>query len=56
VSIADLIRRPRTTLRIAVQRGRVFTAGDVAGVRVTVISETAARRFWPNEAPIDGRV
>jgi putative ABC transport system permease protein len=46
-----------TTLGIPVLRGRVFNAGDIAGApRVTVISETAARRFWPNEDPIGRRV
>ncbi|MEX2154733.1 MAG: ABC transporter permease, partial [Gemmatimonadaceae bacterium] len=45
------------TLGIPVRRGRVFTATDVAGApRVTVISETAARRFWPNEDPLGKRV
>jgi putative ABC transport system permease protein len=46
-----------TTLGIPVLRGRVFTATDVAGApRVTVISETAARRFWPEEDPLGKRV
>ena len=41
------------TLGIPIRRGRVFSAQDGAGApRVAVISETAARRFWPNEAPI----
>jgi putative ABC transport system permease protein len=45
------------TLGIPVRRGRVFGPGDVAGApRVTVISETAARRFWPDEEPIGKRV
>ena len=45
------------TLGIPVLRGRVFTAGDIAGApRVTVISETAAQRFWPNEDPLGRRV
>ena len=45
------------TLGIPLRRGRVFGPGDVAGApRVTVISETAARRFWPNEDPIGKRV
>ncbi|MGH7555804.1 MAG: ABC transporter permease, partial [Longimicrobiales bacterium] len=45
------------TLGIPLRRGRVFTAGDVAGApRVTVISESAARQFWPNEDPLGKRV
>jgi len=45
------------TMRIPLRRGRVFTSSDVAGApRVTVISETAARKFWPNEDPIGQRV
>ncbi len=45
------------TLGIPLRRGRVFTASDVAGApRVTVISESAARRFWPSEDPLGKRV
>jgi len=45
------------TLDIPLRRGRVFTALDTAEApRVTVISETAAKRFWPGEDPIGKRV
>ncbi|MEO8500714.1 MAG: ABC transporter permease [Vicinamibacteria bacterium] len=46
-----------STMGISVLRGRVFTSMDTATTpRVTVISETAARRFWPNQDPIGQRV
>ena len=46
-----------TTLGIPVRQGRVFTAKDEAGApRVTVISESAARQFWPGQDPIGQRV
>jgi putative ABC transport system permease protein len=45
------------TLRIPLKRGRVFTDRDVEGApKVTVISEGAAQKFWPNEDPIGRRV
>ena len=45
------------TLGIPVIRGRAFDDGDVAGrPHVAIISETAARRFWPGADPIGQRV
>ncbi len=45
------------TLGIPILRGRGFQAGDVAGApKVSVISATAARRFWPGRDPIGQRV
>jgi putative ABC transport system permease protein len=46
-----------STLGIRVLRGRTFTSTDVHGApRVTVISEGAAKKFWPNEDPLGKRV
>ena len=43
-------------LGIPIIRGRSFTPQEVeAGMPVLVISESAARRFWPNENPIGKR-
>ncbi|MBI3982930.1 MAG: ABC transporter permease [Gemmatimonadetes bacterium] len=45
------------TMGIPLLAGRTFTASDVAGApRVTIISETAARRFWPDQDPLGQRV
>ena len=40
-------------LSIPLHAGRAFTAQDTAaGARVAMISESAARRFWPGENPV----
>jgi predicted permease len=45
------------TLGIPLVRGRAFTEADDGGhPHVAIISETAARRFWPGEDPIGARV
>lgn len=45
------------TLGIPLIRGRVFTeADDASAPRVTVISATAASRFWPGQDPLGRRV
>ena len=45
------------TLGIPLLRGRAFNASDVAGApRVAIISESAARRFWPDQDPLGQRV
>ena len=43
------------TLGIHLLRGRDFTRQEAAaGAHVAVISESAARRFWPGEDPLAG--
>ena len=44
-------------LGVPLVRGRAFTTADgTLSPRVTIISEAAARHFWPNEDPIGQRV
>ena len=44
-------------LQIPVQRGRAFTRGDVAGaLHVAIVSESFARRAWPDGDPIGRRI
>jgi putative ABC transport system permease protein len=45
------------TLRIALRRGRDFTAADALDrPAVVLISESMARRFWPGEEPLGKRL
>jgi putative ABC transport system permease protein len=45
------------TLRIPLRRGRVFTAADrESSANVVIISDEAARRFWPGDDPIGKRI
>jgi predicted permease len=45
------------TLRIALRRGRDFTAADALDrPAVVLISESMARRFWPGEDPLGKRL
>jgi putative ABC transport system permease protein len=46
-----------STLGIPLLKGRDFTDGDHAqATRVIVVSESLARRYWPNEDPIGKRI
>jgi putative ABC transport system permease protein len=46
-----------STLRIPILRGRSFTSGDrEATAPVVIVSESMARKFWPNEEPIGRRM
>ena len=45
------------TMRIPILHGRDFTAADSLGRPLTaIISETAAKQFWPNQDPIGHRI
>jgi predicted permease len=44
------------TLRIPLVRGRQFDESDVTdGIQVAIVSETFAKRYWPNEDPVGKR-
>jgi predicted permease len=41
------------TMRVPLRRGRVFTRADRIGAqKVVLVSETAARRYWPGQDPL----
>jgi putative ABC transport system permease protein len=45
------------TMKIGLRQGRGFAAGDhETAPRVVLISEAAARRYWPNENPVGKRI
>jgi len=45
------------TMAIPIVRGRGFTAGDsIEGLKVVLISRTAARQFWGDEDPVGKRI
>ena len=45
------------TLGVPLTRGRLFTEADTAGTpRVVVLSEAAAKKFFPNEDPLGKRI
>lgn len=45
------------TMRIPLTEGRAFSASDGAGAtRVAIISESFARRYWPNEQVLGQRI
>ncbi|MDB4877648.1 MAG: permease [Gemmatimonadetes bacterium] len=46
-----------STMRVPLEAGRLFTDADRANTpKVTVINESAAKKFWPNESPIGKHV
>jgi len=44
------------TLGVPLLRGRTFGPQDAGGPAVAIVSETAARQFWPGEDPIGKRL
>jgi putative ABC transport system permease protein len=41
------------TMHVPLRSGRTFNSGDRLGTqKVVLVSETAARQFWPNESPL----
>jgi predicted permease len=53
VDVRNITPGYMSAMRIAVLRGRDFNGSDIAGrPPVVLISESIARRFWPNQDPI----
>jgi putative ABC transport system permease protein len=45
------------TMRVPLRAGRTFTAADNADApKVVIVNEAFARRFWPNENPVDRHI
>jgi predicted permease len=44
------------TLHVPIREGRAFRETDDAEPAVVIVSETAARRFWPDESPLGRRL
>ena len=45
------------TIQIPLQQGRYFTSGDnLDAPGVVIINEAAAKKYWPNENPINQRL
>jgi predicted permease len=45
------------TMRIPLLRGRVFTDADAStSERVTIVNQTTAKRYWPDEDPVGKRI
>lgn len=44
------------TLGIPLLAGRFFRPGDADAERVAIVNQAMARRFWPGESPLGGRV
>ena len=43
-------------LRVPIREGRAFADTDDVEPAVTIVSETAARRFWPDQSPLGRRL
>ncbi len=48
-------RRYFQAMQVPLKRGRFFTEQDSGAVRVAVINETMAKRYWPDKDPVGKR-